>query len=149
AFVAQRDYLPGFDGARWLPLWAPDDVPAPAAEKRWDIAFVGSLKPSFHPERVDFLHAVAARMPLHATEGAWAEVFPHSRIVLNQTVRGDLNARVFEAMGSGALLLTEHTGNGLLELFGDGTELVTYRRGDVDATIDLARHYLGDERRRA
>ena len=96
--------------------------------KRYDVSFVGSLDARLHPDRVALLDALRGRLPLHVAEGPYADVFTHSRIVLNQTVRGDLNARVFEALACGALLLTERTGNGLLDLFADGEELVTYAR---------------------
>jgi hypothetical protein len=153
-FVAQRDYLPAFwdagaADAQWLPLWAPDDLPPPAADQAHAVAFVGSLDVRLHPERVAFLDAVRPRLPLVTAEGPYADVFTRSRIVLNQTVRGDLNARVFEAMACGALLLTERTGNGLLDLFEDGAELVTYPRGDVDAAVAAAERYLADEAARA
>lgn len=153
AFVAQSDYLPAFAAAggtaRWLPLWAPDALPAPAAVARHDVAFIGSLDPRFHPARVRLLEAVRRRLPVHVATGAWADVFAASRIVLNQTVGGDLNARVFEAMGCGAMLLTEHTTNGLLTLFADGEDLVTYPRGDADAFVEVARRWLADEPARA
>jgi Glycosyl transferases group 1 len=153
-FVAQRDYLPTYSAAgvpapRWLPLWAPDGLAAPVAEKRHAVAFVGSIDPRFHPQRVRLLHALAGQLPLHVAEGAWAPVYAESRIVLNQTVKGDLNFRVFEAMGAGAMLLTEHTGNGLLELFADGEDLVTYPRGDLPALVERARYYLAHEDERA
>jgi hypothetical protein len=153
-FVAQGDYLPayvdaGARRARWLPCWAPDGLPAPAAEKSYEVAFVGTLDPALNPERVALLAALRPRLPLHAASGDWVPVFGRSRIVLNQTVKGDMNARVFEAMASGALLLTERTGNGLLELFADGVHLVTYPRGDVEAVVTLATRYLADEVARA
>src|SRR5262249_11185838 len=140
ALVAQRDYLPAFAAAgaphaRWLPLWAPDDLPAPAREKTIAVSFVGSLDAALHPERVALLAALPPRLPLHVGAGPYAEVFGRSRIVFNQTVRGDLNGRVFEAMACGAMLLTERTGNGLTDLFADGEELITYPRGDVEAIV--------------
>ena len=153
-FVAQRDLLPAFEaagaaGARWLPLWAPDDLPRPRTQKSFQIAFVGSLNPAFHANRVALLGKLRHRLPLHAAEGAYADVFTRSRIVLNETVKGDLNSRVFEAMACGAMLLTEGTGNGLLELFADGEELVTYSRGDAEAVVERATYYLGAEAERA
>lgn len=153
-FVAQKDYLPAFVDAgavdaRWLPLWAPDELPAPAADKTHAVSFVGTLDPRLHPERAALMDALRPRLPLHVGAGPYADVFRLSRIVINQTVRGDLNARVFEAMACGALLLTERTGNGLLELFRDGEELVTYPRGDVETIVAMAGRYLGAERERA
>jgi hypothetical protein len=52
-------------------------------------------------------------------------------------------------MACGALLLTERTGNGLLDLFADGEELLTYPRGDADAVVATAERYLVSERERA
>jgi hypothetical protein len=153
AFVAQRDYLPSYELAgadvRWLPLWAPDDVPAPAAEKTHDVSFVGTLDPILNPGRVTFVDALRPLLPLHVASGDWRPIFGRSRIVLNQTVKADLNFRVFEAMAAGALLLTERTGNGLFDLFTDGEDLVTYTRGDVGDAVETARRYLSDERARA
>jgi hypothetical protein len=153
-FVAQRDYLPAFAGVgptapHWLPLWAPDDLPPPAPEKTHAVAFVGRLDPTLHPERVALMETLRSRLPLHAAEGPYAQVFTRSHIVLNQTVRGDLNARVFEAMACGALLLTERTGNGLLDLFADGEDLVTYPRGDVEAVVAAAERWLAADGARA
>jgi glycosyltransferase involved in cell wall biosynthesis len=152
--VAQCDHLADFEAAgapriAWMPVWAPDDVPPPAAEKAYDVSFVGTLDPRLNPDRVALVDALRTRLPLHVGSGDWRPVFARSRIVLNQTVKGDLNFRVVEAMASGALLLTERTGNGLLRLFGDGEELVTYPRGDVDAIVAAAGRWLADERGRA
>ncbi|HLK11873.1 MAG TPA: glycosyltransferase [Candidatus Binatia bacterium] len=154
AFVAQPDHLPAFAAAgaghaRWLPPWAPDELPPPAAATRHALAFVGSLDPRTHPDRVALLEEVARWLPLHVGEGRWQEVYAQSRIVLNTTVAGDVNFRVFEALASGALLLTERTGNGLLDLFADGRELVTYPRGNVTAVVEAACALLADEGRRA
>jgi hypothetical protein len=154
ACVAQRDYLPSYRGfgsraVHWLPCWAPDGLPPPSAAKRHAVSFVGTLDPRLNPERVALMERLCGLLPLHLGTGAWAEVFGASRIVLNQTVKGDLNARVFEAMACGALLLTERTDNGLLELFADGEHLVAYPRGDADAIVAAVERWLGDETGRA
>lgn len=152
AFTAQRDLLPAFTVAAahttWLPLWAPDDVEGSAIERSLAATFVGTLDPARHPERRPFLDAVAAAAPLQVVQGEWRALYGASRIVLNQTVRGDLNFRVFEAMAGGALLVTEAIGNGLFDLFAEGRELVSYPRGDADAAAGTIRHYLADERAR-
>ena len=150
-FVAQRDCLSvyeqaGASGARWLPLWAPDDLPPPEAGKSYGVAFVGALDRETHRERVALLGALRARLPLYAVAGPYADVFARAMIVLNDGARGELNGRVFEALGCGAFLLTPRTGNGLLDLFADGQELVTYPRGDVEALVATAARYLNDER---
>jgi hypothetical protein len=81
-------------------------------------------------------------IPIEVLEGHFPSIFPHAEIVLNQTVKGDLNFRVFEAMMSGALLLTERSGNGLFDLFTDGTHLVTYTAQDPNDAADKVRSLL-------
>ncbi len=133
--VAQRDYLSVFDGsgtpATWLPLWAPRPVEA-SSEKKWPVSFVGNLNEKLNPRRVKFFNELKHRIPIHIAQGNYWEFFPFSEIVVNQTVKGDLNFRVFEAMMCGALLLTERTQNGLLDIFQEGTHLLTYESDNVD-----------------
>jgi hypothetical protein len=54
-------------------------------------------------------------------------IYSESKIVINSPANGDLNMRVFEAMASGALLVTEAIGNGQKDLFKNGVHLVEYR----------------------
>jgi hypothetical protein len=120
--VAQRDYLPVFHEAghhpEWFPLWASRPI-VPSTEKEMDAVFVGTLNAKLNPERVKFFNALKVKAPVHFQAGNFWEIFPKAEIVINQTVKGDLNFRVFEAMMSGSALLTEHAGNGLFDLFKD------------------------------
>ena len=134
-FCAQKDYIPelasqGRD-VRWLPLWAPRYVEA-SDEKRYESCFIGNMNRELNSDRVDFFEALKEKVPIHLDVGKYWEYFPHSKIVVNQTVKGDLNFRVFEAMMCGAALLTEKSGNGLFDLFKDGKHLITYERSSVD-----------------
>ncbi len=137
--VAQKDYVPVFDGSTtpktWLPLWAPRYVEA-CHEKKWKATFVGTLNHELNPRRVAFFDAIKDRIPIHIAQGNYWEYFPFAEIVLNQTVKGDLNFRVFEAMMSGALLLTERTPNGLSDLFQEGQHLITYTPDSVDEAVE-------------
>jgi hypothetical protein len=143
--VAQRDYLPCFAESgtpcEWFPLWAPRYVEA-SQEKRYDLTFIGNLNRELNPARVEFFEQLQARHPIHLGHGAYWDFFPFAHIVVNQTVKGDLNFRVFEALMCGATLLTERTPNGLLDLFNDGEHLVTYERSDADAAAAQARELL-------
>jgi hypothetical protein len=137
--VAQRDYLHLFEKggtpATWFPVWALRHV-EPHPHKKFPAAFVGTLDSTLNPRRVDFFGALSRRIPIHVTSGDYAQVFPYADIVVNQTVKGDLNFRIFEAMMCGALVLTERTQNGLLELFGDGEHLVTYEGDNIEEVVE-------------
>ncbi len=146
--VAQKDYLPEFSGVglevSWMPLWASARV-EPQAQKQHGAVFVGTLNPQLNPERVKFFDELKSKCDLLCMTGAWPEIFSKSEIVVNQTVKRDLNFRVFEAMMSGAMLLTERIDNGLFDLFEDRKHLVTYEKGNVEEASELIRHFLADK----
>jgi hypothetical protein len=137
---AQKDLLEHFSDSltptSWLPLWASEYVEA-SEEKNYGAVFVGTLNRKLNPARVAFFEAMQQLISIKVIEGHFPTIFPKAEIVLNQTVRGDLNFRVFEAMMCGAMLLTERIGNGLLELFEEGVHLVTYSAQDP---LDAAEH---------
>lgn len=145
--IAQRDYMVHFcetdTPMEWFPLWAPRHVEA-SKEKKHGLTFVGNLNAKLNPERVKFFEEFQKLSPIHIQQGAYWEIFPFADIVVNQTVKGDLNFRVFEAMMCGPLLLTEKTSNGLLDLFTDGEHLVTYERGNAQSAAEIANKLLGD-----
>ncbi|MFN4896209.1 MAG: glycosyltransferase [Pseudomonadota bacterium] len=131
--IAQKDLIPYFNDSEtptsWLPLWASEYVEA-SDSKRYGAVFVGTLNRQLNPARVAFFEAMQQLISIEVLEGHFPSIFPNAEIVLNQTVKGDLNFRVFEAMMCGALLITERSGNGLLELFEDGKHLITYTPQD-------------------
>jgi len=145
-FVAQHNAAQGlktyFSHCQWLPLFSRDGDLKRNIDKTTDVVFVGTVNEKRNPERVKFLRAFAQEMPLEIRSGDYREPFNRSRIVLNQSVRNDVNFRVFEALATGSMLLTDAVGNGLDELFADGQHLVMYRQGDVDDAIAKARYYL-------
>jgi len=144
---AQKDLLAHFHESltptSWLPLWASEHL-EPSDQKNFGAVFVGTLNPRLNPARVAFFETMQKIIPIEVLEGHFPSIFPHAEIVLNQTVKGDLNFRVFEAMMSGALLLTERSGNGLFDLFTDGTHLVTYTAQDPNDAADKVRSLLAN-----
>ncbi len=144
-FFAQKDYLSRIGAeelnAGWLPLWASRHM-EPQEPKEYGAVFVGTMNPQLNPERVHFFNELQKRVPVLVTTGDFGEIFPRSEIVINQTVKGDLNFRVFEVMMSGALLLTEESDNGLTELFTPGRHMVTYQKNNVDDAAAKLQHYL-------
>ncbi len=110
-----------------------------------ELTFVGQLG-GFHPYRRHVMEAVArAGLPLKALRAApvdTADIYATSAVTLNCSLNGDLNLRVFEALGSGGFLLTDELTpeSGLDRLFTPGRHLVTYR--SPDELIEVVRHYL-------
>src|SRR5205823_881666 len=121
------------------------------AEKVYDVGFVGSLElPATRSERIDVLGRLERkyrlndyRQPVFGDD--MMRVYNMSRIVVNIPWANGLNMRTFEAMASGALLLTK-TAAGQPELFTDGMHLVTYR--DSSDLIDKIDYYLQHDKER-
>ncbi|MGF7176651.1 glycosyltransferase family protein [Azospirillum doebereinerae] len=136
----------GFDRVYWIPaldyaLRRRDIPPAPTHA----LTFVGQIG-AFHPYRRHVLTEVLrAGLPLQTLRGTpeeTADLYAASAITLNCSLNGDLNLRVFEALGSGGFLITDALSpdSGLERLFVPGRHLVTYRSpGELVETI---RHYL-------
>lgn len=145
SLIAQRDYLPQYEalGAtpEWLPLWASRFVEA-SSERTHDAVFVGNLDVKLNPGRVKFFDDLRAIVPVDCRVGQYWTIFPLSEVIMNQTVKGDLNFRVFEAMMCGGMLLTERSGNGLFELFKDGEHLVSYTKDDPREAAEKISYYL-------
>jgi len=153
-FVAQREYVSEFQrqGCRnvnWLPLACDPEIHAQkTTQKRYDLGFVGSI--FANSRRAQLLQRLSdKRVLLKADRCFWDEMamlFSQSRIVFNNAVRNDLNMRVFEAMSTGSLLLTDLPANsGQNELFVDGEDLGIYEDRTV---VDKARYYLIHEEER-
>lgn len=157
--VSLRDHIPMFLGGRlgaedvwWSPPYAhPKFAPHPfdAAAEAWDVLFVGTADRAVNPERCNFLDALAGLLPgLHVTRGHPDLLFPQAKIVLNHAIRGDLNFRVFEALGSGACLVTPFVRHGFAELFTHGEDLFAYDQNDVPALARLCETLLEANARR-
>ncbi len=145
AFTAQKDFIPFYheweQQVEWMPLWASRYIEPNYDNKEYGAVFIGTLNKELNPERVTFFEALGEKASVLCTTGGFWEFFPKSEIVINQTVKLDLNFRVFEAMMSGSLLLTEYSQNGLLELFEEGKHLVTYQKNNVEQAAELIAYY--------
>ena len=75
-----------------------------------------------------------------------AEHYSRSKIVFNNAINNDLNMRVFEALCSGSLLLTDGAiGSGLEEMFENRKHLIIYEDENIE---NLIAHYLDDAKER-
>ena len=144
-FVAQKDYLADFRALsiepHWFPGWAMRAA-QPLPHRPTDVCFRGTLDTVLHPNRAKFISELKKLVDVDAGPGDWVPAYGAAKIVVNETVRADLNFRVFEAMESGALLITPLIENGLLDIFSDGVHLVTYERGNHVDAAEKIRHYL-------
>ncbi|MBC8549165.1 MAG: glycosyltransferase [Candidatus Brocadiales bacterium] len=137
----------GIENVFWIP---PACDPAlhekKAGEKKHDVGFVGSS----NPERVHLLNELGQRFNTYYERcflERMAEVFSQSKIVFNKSIEGGLNMRVFEAMASGSMLLTnEANGSGLQDFFQDRKHLVIYR--NENELFELADYYLRNDNER-
>lgn len=152
-FAAQKDGAERLRAAGvnavWLPLACDPLLHGhQAVEKRYDVGFVGNLLPG---ERTELLQIIRQRFPNSFVGQRYfedmASIYSSSRIVFNRSVSNDVNMRVFEALCSGSLLLTNDlSSNGQGELFRDGDHLITYRnREDL---LNKLEYYLQNEHQR-
>jgi len=150
-FAAQRDGADvlrraGISSAAWLPLACDPEIHARHdVAKRYDLAFVGNLFPG---PRADLLNLVRRKYPNSFIGQCYfeemARTYSEARTVFNRSIKNDVNMRVFEALASGSLLVTNDLSeNGQAELFRDGVHLATYRE-HIDLLDKLA-FYLGRE----
>jgi hypothetical protein len=147
----QRFLLEGGVAAEWLPLGADPAIHAPPSPGRdLQVGFVGKLGAPGSKRRE------ALQPVLEAFSGndvaafyspvEMARIYARSKVVINASINGDMNMRVFEAMASGALLVTDRIANGMDRLFIEGQHYVGY--SSPNEAVEVVRHYLADEARR-
>ena len=155
-FVAQKDYVTAFheighQHAYWLPLACDPDIHRVTAETRiFDVGFVGKLGQRGTP-RNKILSTVLPRYQtndylLFYLPQDMGKVYGQSKIVFNASINGDLNMRIFEALASGALLVTDRIDNGLTELFEEGIHYVGY--STIEEAIKKIDYYLDNDAER-
>jgi|GEM_PF-1317480 len=136
-FIAQLEYVDelkarGIEQVYWLPLGFDQKFTKyHTLDKKFDVAYVGSINKSINPERHRLLDLLAQEFPNHyfgqASPNEMAKIYAQTRIVFNMSIKNDINMRIFEATGSGAVLLTNPIfKNGIEELFKEGEHYLTY-----------------------
>ncbi|MEM6532611.1 MAG: glycosyltransferase [Myxococcota bacterium] len=155
-FVAQLEYLPYFErlphpSVTWLPLACDPSVHfVPGLDRAYDVGFVGKLgEPG--TVRHQTLSRVLTQFQSNDTSKYYlpeemGRVYSSSKIVVNCSIGGDLNMRFFEALASGALVVTDRIGNGLDVVGRAGEHFVTYRTPE-DAVEQIGK-YLADDQGR-
>ena len=153
-FIAQKEYVDRLrhDGLRqvyWLPLaFAPELFPSEGALDRcYDVAYVGSNNATVHPARHALLTSIQSEFPNVfmgvANPSDMVRIYAQARLVFNKSINNDVNMRYFEAMGAGAVLLTDPAlNNGVDELFRVGEHYFEYR--DEQTLLEVIRSQLQD-----
>lgn len=160
---AQKDFIAAgipADRCHWLPhafdplayspgifntaenRWNTEAVP----QKRYDVAFIGHLNDLNRVQHLDrlfkeFPNFYWGNKKFHEA----AEIFNQSKIVFNVSARKELNMRHFEALGSGAFLLTDNIPTEE-NVFTEGLHFAGY--DNLDDMIDKARYYLDHDEER-
>jgi glycosyltransferase involved in cell wall biosynthesis len=152
-FVAQKeDYeklKKKFRYVYWLPLAGdPEYHGKKNLNKIYNIGFVGGLGMG---NRKKFLLNLKREYPNSFIGPAdckkIGEIYSQSKIVINYSIKNDLNMRIFEALMSGSMLITNRIkNNGFNELFEENKDLVVFDSWkDLKEKID---YYLKNEEER-
>jgi hypothetical protein len=137
SFIAQKDFVnklqsDGIISCSWFPLAFPESLANNNKNSHEiDVAYVGSMNWDLYPERAKFLDIIKVNFNNifigTATSQDMIMVYSKSKIVFNYSPMNDLNMRFFEAMGSGALLLTNKIyNNGIDDIFQENEDFLTY-----------------------
>lgn len=155
-FVAQKEYVgklkaDGLLQVEWLPLGFPTELlPASSPARTLDIAYVGSDQAAVHPERHALLQALRREQLSTwfggASPGEMGRIYSSAKLVFNKSIHNDVNMRVFESTGCGAVLVTDRiSDNGMDELFEEGLHYVTY--SDASSLVAVVKELLRDSER--
>jgi hypothetical protein len=155
-FVAQPDYLPSIlavnPSASWLPLACPVEFVHSDRELEFEVGFVGNVRPGSAREKVlehlDEAFTMNDWRRSYSTQ-EMGDVYRRSAVVVNVPIRGDVNMRFFEAMGSGATVVTPRLGNGLSEIAVEDTHYVTADFSSVDDIVRVVSELLASGRSNA
>jgi glycosyltransferase involved in cell wall biosynthesis/tetratricopeptide (TPR) repeat protein len=150
-FLAQKTYVQsmtqaGITNVAWLPLACDPEIHGKTEViKEYDVGFVGSISSKLDRRR-NFLDRIQNQFDLNCQRKFMDEMAVHfskSRIIFNNAINNDLNMRVFEALCSGSLLVTDPApGSGLEDLFTDKEHLVIYEDENLEESIS---YYLKNE----
>ena len=151
-FLAQKAFVnllmnDGIKSISWLPLAY--GGPKPESKNRnIDVAYAGSTNWNLYPERKEYLSAIRTTLQNTSIGNCNPEdlfnLYMDSKIVFNYSPMNDLNMRFFEAIGAGALLMTNKiTQNGVEDIFTQGKEFVEY--GGIEDMLQKIKYFLSHE----
>lgn len=144
--VEETVYRPGvWTGEKWV-----DAVP----QKDVDVCFIGHIQTEENCNgftRLEFLDRMfkefpnfyfGTRSPQSPTSNLFEDIamkFNRSKVVLNITIKDDINMRTFEGLATKSLVLTNDIPT-LHEIYEDGVDLVMYKT--IDEAVEKAHYYI-------
>ena len=136
--------------ARWFPLAADTRIYQPVTQPRlFDISFIGNRSPTNRIKRENLLRRLSSRFRVQIFDGnppvsaeQAALIHSRSRLALNENLFPSVNLRLFEAMASGAAVLTEEVDADLNLLFHDRKHVIIY---NPDNLLKQVEYYLSHE----
>lgn len=133
--------------AHYMPYAVNERIYRPlGVEPSFDVGFIGYVKLGERQRRIDLLKRNFRCLVRHGLFMEDANAGMNAcRIVFNTSDHREINMRVFEALATGRLLVTDKV-DYLDELFVDGEDLVTY--SGEDDLMDKIRYYLEHEEER-
>ncbi|MFM1986755.1 MAG: SPBc2 prophage-derived glycosyltransferase SunS [Actinomycetota bacterium] len=158
SLIAQKSFVAklsqdGIQNVTWMPLAAPIyKVDDSTNAKKYDVAYVGSTNWKLYPQRKIIYDLISKNFTNFyfgpAQPKVMMEIYANSKVVINHSLMNDINMRIFEALGAGALLLTNQIhDNGLDELLVKGKDFdIYFDENDLLEKINL---YLENETLRA
>lgn len=151
-FLAQKSFVDdlqrdGIKSVSWLPLAFGDQVPT-SGDRNIDLAYIGSVDWDLYPERREYLSVIENNFNNiyvgTCSPGEMFSIYRKSKIVFNFSFKNDVNMRVFEAIGSGALLVTNKIiNNGMEDILLHGTEFVEY--SNQQDMLEKINYYLSHQ----
>jgi hypothetical protein len=137
----------GLPNVFWMPgaISIPPYVPEPVKDKTYDVIFRGAVDSNHYHRRELLKFLQEAEINVDFSGSPYAEcldVYVQSKIVLNCSLNGDLNRRVYEVLMVGGFLLTDRLAlqSGLPLLFQEGVHLECY--GSKQELLDKIKYYL-------
>jgi len=105
--------------------------------RKHEISFVGTLDSKKNPARVAFFKQLDdSGLKVTIIQGRFEHVYGNSKIVINQSVKDDLNLRFFEAPACGALLLTDRLSHSMEEILIPGEDFLLYEPGTIESVME-------------
>jgi Glycosyl transferases group 1 len=142
-FCAQQNHIMEMSrytsDVEWLPLCYTGEVCRFTSWNRreFEVSFVGTLDNDKNPSRVNFFKQLKEYgLNVTIVQGQFEHVYNNSKIVINQSVKDDLNLRFFEATACGALLLTDRLSHSMDDILIPGEDFLLYEHDNINSVIE-------------